>query len=113
METIITALITGLLGGGAFAFVQFLIVRNDNRHAFISKKDLIPLEQKIGQLTDGYKVMLRNEIITACKKYIEAGEIGVMEASVLVDMETAYEALGGNGFTKELFKQAKKLPLIK
>lgn len=113
MISILITVISGVLGGGAFAFVQFLIERKDKHMAFVVKADLKPLHDSIDLLKNGHLVLMRDTIVRDCKKFLEDGQIGVMEASVLVDMMTTYKALGGNGFAEELYKQVKKLPLIK
>lgn len=113
MVSIIITIISGVLGGGAFAFVQFLIVRHDDKMHYLTGNDLNPVHKDIGLLKDANLVMMRDMIVRDCKKYLEDGQIGVMEASVLTDMVAAYEKLGGNGFAKELFKLVKKLPFAK
>ncbi len=113
MTAVIVPIITGVLSGGAFAFIQFLIVRRDNKLSYLTKADLKRLDKSIEQLKGGHLVLMRDVIIRDCKKYLADGQIGVMEASTLTDMMTSYEALGGNGFAKELFKLVKKLPLEK
>lgn len=54
--------------------------------------------------------LLRTEIISICSKSLERGFIQIWASDNLIELHDSYKALGGNGTTTELYKQAMALP---
>jgi len=100
MEYIITAIITG----GMFGFIEFLIKRHDEKRnkGFVTKKDFVPIEA-------GILAILQERLESMMTKYLERGEITTTQFKTLETLLKAYENLGGDGFIHTLYEQVKDL----
>jgi len=108
-----------LVCGGFWAFIQFLINRNDNKKS--AMKDLQEAIKKLQESQDknNTNMLLQNEalmsiaqdrIVWLGEQYIKQGFIYTSDASSLIRMANAYKALGGNDLVTETMEQVTKLP---
>lgn len=61
---------------------------------------------------DAVRSLLRADIISMCHKSMTKGYIVLYNRENLIDMHTAYEALGGNGAVKSIYEQTMNLPTV-
>lgn len=61
-------------------------------------------------LVDGVQALLRNEIIAKYNHYTEKGHIPIYGMENVLDMYSAYKALGGNGTAAKLVDALRELP---
>ncbi|MGE4274392.1 MAG: hypothetical protein AB7E31_16270 [Desulfitobacterium sp.] len=61
-------------------------------------------------LHNGTKALLRNEIIRSYDKYLAQGWIPIYARENVLDMYTAYHALGGNGTVTKIMDELATLP---
>lgn len=93
-----------------------LVAVIETRASIIRKKDAKKLEevkeaQKINHaVIDGVQALLRNELITKYNHYAEQQFIPIYGMENVLDMYTAYKALGGNGTAAKLVEALKTLP---
>lgn len=66
--------------------------------------------QKSDALMHGVQALLRREIITEYNHYTEQGYIPIYGMENVLDMDSAYEALGGNGTAKKLVEVLRQMP---
>lgn len=66
--------------------------------------------QKSDALMHGVQALLRREIISEYNHYTEQGYIPIYGMENVLDMASAYEALGGNGTAKKLVEVLRQMP---
>lgn len=89
-------IIIAVIGSQAvFSFVQFLIMRHDQKKSTLEKAVL---------------AILRDRLLHLCNKYIAEGEIGLREEEAFTKLYEAYTSLGGNSFVKDLYATVIELP---
>jgi len=67
-------------------------------------------DQKSDALMRGVQALLRREIIAEYNHYSEQRYIPIYGMENVLDMYSAYKALGGNGMAAKLVEAMKKLP---
>ena len=93
-----TTLLIAIVGSQAlFSFVQFLIIRHD---------------QKSTPQSEALLAILRDRLLHLCTKYLAEGNITFKEAESFERLYQAYERLGGNSFISELHEKVRALPVI-
>lgn len=90
--------IVGIVVGSSalFSFIQFLIIRHDNK--------------KSNPLNNAVQALLRDRIVHLCEKYLSQGSINLQELEVVSELFASYKELGGNGFVMELVEKTTSLP---
>lgn len=91
----VQAIITGLFGGGFFAFLQFLIIRHDQRKDSPSKQALLAL------CSERLESLLRKWVRGDCNT--------ISRWATIENLFKAYQSLGGNGEIHALYDIAKDI----
>lgn len=121
-------IILALIGGGFFAFIQFLIARYDEKHSKLNEIEsavnqlrtiLISMEETNKKQSDLINLQAQaliglghDKLVRLTNKLIKRGAITVKEKANLKAIYYPYKKLGGNGDGEEGFQVCMKLPVI-
>lgn len=137
---IASIILTGLLSSGFFAFIQFLITRNDKKHDEVeelrkefkesketSKKafdEIREMLMKMSKENEDIQTLLKaqghvllslakDKIVFLSECYVERGAITLKELSALKSIYTPYhDELGGNGEGQAGYEACCKLRIV-
>ena len=90
------AIITGLFGGGFFAFLQFLIKRHDDKQDTPIKRAL--------------KNILARDLLVDMRDWLHADERTAEDWEIIHNNFESYKELGGNGKIKKLYAECEQIP---
>lgn len=96
-------LFVGALGGGLFAFIQFLITRHDE------KKNKAISPRAFNQLIALSVAEAQDRLVYLGELYLHRGSITVREWVIYKQMYDPYRELGGNHYAEAIFEKVKKL----
>lgn len=98
---------------GIFALVIALVevwAAKDRKHIKEQAQKVQEEARKNTALVDGVQALLRNEIIAKYNHYTDKGHIPIYGMENVLDMYSAYKALGGNGTAAKLVEAMRQLP---
>ena len=105
-------IIFALIGGGFFAFIQFLITRYDNKHSELKelKEILISMEKTNEKQSEIIKLqgqellgLAHDKLVYLTNQIIKRGAITLKEKANLKAIYIPYKKMGGNGDGEEGF----------
>jgi hypothetical protein len=121
-------IILALIGGGFFAFIQFLIARHDEKHSKLNEIEtavnqlrtiLMSIEETNKKQSDLINLQAQaltglghDKLVRLTNKLIKRGAITIKEKANLKAIYYPYKKLGGNGDGEEGFQVCMKLPVI-
>lgn len=103
---VISALITGILGGGLIGFLQFLIGRHDRLQR--EKQEIDP--EKLNKLIRLSIAEAQDRICWLGEKYIEHGYVEIRDWAAYESLYLAYKDIGGNNLAKNIYTKVSNLP---
>ena len=114
-------IIFALIGGGFFAFIQFLITRYDNKHSELKElKDILVSMEKTNEKQSGIIELQGQELLGLAhdklvyltNQIIKRGAITLKEKANLKAIYIPYKKMGGNGDGEEGFNVCMNLRVI-
>ena len=114
-------IIFALIGGGFFAFLQFLISRYDNKHSELAeiKKILMSMEESDKKQSDIIELqsqellgLAHDKLVYLTNQIIKRGAITVKEKANLKAIYYPYKKMGGNGDGEEGFNVCMDLRVV-
>ena len=113
--------IFALIGGGFFAFIQFLITRYDNKHSELKelKEILISMEKTNEKQSEIIKLqgqellgLAHDKLVYLTNQIIKRGAITLKEKANLKAIYIPYKNMGGNGDGEEGFNVCMGLRVV-
>lgn len=114
-------IIFALIGGGFFAFIQFLITRYDNKHSELKElKDiLVSMEKTNEKQSEIIKLqgqellgLAHDKLVYLTNQIIKRGAITPKEKANLKAIYIPYKKMGGNGDGEEGFNVCMDLRVV-
>ncbi len=114
-------IIFALIGGGFFAFIQFLITRYDNKHSELKelKEILISMEKTNEKQSEIIKLqgqellgLAHDKLVYLTNQIIKRGAITPKEKANLKAIYIPYKKMGGNGDGEEGFNVCMDLRVV-
>jgi len=113
--------IFALIGGGFFAFIQFLITRYDNKHSELKelKEILVSMEKTNEKQSEIIKLqgqellgLAHDKLVYLTNQIIKRGAITLKEKANLKAIYIPYKNMGGNGDGEEGFNVCMGLRVV-
>lgn len=113
--------IFALIGGGFFAFIQFLITRYDNKHSELKelKEILVSMEKTNEKQSEIIKLqgqellgLAHDKLVYLTNQIIKRGAITLKEKANLKAIYIPYKNMGGNGDGEEGFNVCMDLRVV-
>lgn len=101
----IAPIFSTLLGGSVMSFVQFLIIRHDEK-----KRKLIPVD-KFDKLVSLTLAQVQARLVLNGDTFLRRGSITARERAMYFDVYNRYRSLGGNGYAESIHKDVMNLPI--
>lgn len=114
-------IIFALIGGGFFAFIQFLITRYDNKHSELKelKEILVSMEKTNEKQSEIIKLqgqellgLAHDKLVYLTNQIIKRGAITPKEKANLKAIYIPYKNMGGNGDGEEGFNVCMDLRVV-
>ena len=114
-------IIFALIGGGFFAFIQFLITRYDNKHSELKelKEILVSMEKTNENQSEIIKLqgqellgLAHDKLVYLTNQIIKRGAITPKEKANLKAIYIPYKKMGGNGDGEEGFNVCMDLRVV-
>lgn len=114
-------IIFALIGGGFFAFIQFLITRYDNKHSELKelKEILVSIEKTNEKQSEIIKLqgqellgLAHDKLVYLTNQIIKRGAITPKEKANLKAIYIPYKNMGGNGDGEEGFNVCMDLRVV-
>lgn len=102
MATAVLTIIIAVIGSSGIASIVVAVLQ----HRWM-KKDL--LDSRIGALIVAQQVTMVDRIRYLGKNYIKDGFVSLADKETILEMYTAYKALGGNGHLDTIMNEINKL----
>lgn len=100
--------VIGILGAGIGSGVMAIVLAALQRKWAKQDKH----DERIDALVTALKVLMIDRVKWLGNQYIKAKEITLSDKDTLVDMHSAYKALGGNGHLDVVMREVDKLPVV-